>query len=348
MADARLRSSTSVHLPAVDVAKAIGIVLVVFGHSPGMPALAVVLIFSFHMPLFFFLSGMLHGASRGTPAEVIRRKARTLLVPYLFFFCLSLAYWLATRNLGDRARKFEGVTVTDAIHGLFTGRSSDLFVNEPLWFLPCLFVCTALYVLLRRRLAPLTILGCALAVVAAWNWTDGWATRLPWGLDIAWVAMIFYAAGDALRNSRWTLSSWPPRQVAMMLPLVLLVWLMAALRLGRVDLARANFGDSLGLYLATALLGIAMVLMVSRLVPSNAVLRWLSEHTLIIFPLHGLLMNFASGALKFMHLRDDWTDSHAWALVFFAWAMLACLPAAALLTRRFPYLLGRRPTALNP
>ncbi len=67
------------------------------------------LIFSFHMPLFFFISGMLHGASRGTPAEVIRRKARTLLVPYLFFFGLSLAYLLATRHLGERARQFQGV-----------------------------------------------------------------------------------------------------------------------------------------------------------------------------------------------------------------------------------------------
>ncbi len=112
------------------------------------------------------------------------------------------------------------------------------------------------------------------------------------------------------------------------------------MRLGRVDLARANFGGSLGLYVATAFLGIAMVLMIGRLLPSIAVLRWLSEHTLVIFPLHGLLMNFASGALKFMKLGNDWTDDHAWALLFFAWAMLACLPAAELLTRRFPLPAG--------
>ncbi len=39
MADAGLPPAPSAHLPAVDAAKAIGILLVVFGHSPGMPAL---------------------------------------------------------------------------------------------------------------------------------------------------------------------------------------------------------------------------------------------------------------------------------------------------------------------
>ena len=42
----------------VDVAKGIGIVLVVLGHS-GIE-FGHYLIYMFHMPLFFFLSGMLH------------------------------------------------------------------------------------------------------------------------------------------------------------------------------------------------------------------------------------------------------------------------------------------------
>lgn len=330
------------HLPAIDAAKAIGISLVVLGHSPGLPREAVNLIFSFHMPLFFFLSGLLHPPASQAPAGVLlARRARALLVPYLFFFALSLAYWLATRHLGDRAAKYEGVSVADALSGLVTGRSSDLFVNPALWFLPCLFVCIALYLPLRRRLPALAVMALAAAVAVLWTAADGWRMRLPWGLDIAWVALVFYAAGDALRGTRWATGRLSGAALAL-LPLAALAWLLAALQLGRVDLAQANFGGAFGLYLLTAFLGITMVMLVSRLLPPHPVLRWLSAHTLIIFPLHSLLINFASGALKYLQWGGgDWTAHHGWALVFFVWAMLGCLPVAVLLTRRLPWLLGR-------
>ena len=330
------------YLPAIDAAKAIGISLVVLGHSPGLPREAVNLIFSFHMPLFFFLSGLLHppASSHARAGEMLARRARALLVPYLFFFALSLAYWLATRHLGDRAAKFEGVSVADALMGLVTGRSSDLFVNPTLWFLPCLFVCTVLYVPLRRRLPAPAVMVVAATVAALWTAFDGWRVRPPWGLDIAWVALVFYAAGDAVRGTRWA-TGRPSGAALALLPLAALAWLLAALQLGRVDLAQANFGGTFGLYLLTAFLGIAMVMLASRLLPPHPVLRWLSAHTLIIFPLHSLLINFASGALKYLQLGGDWTANHGWAFVFFGWAMLGCLPAAALLTRRLPWLLGR-------
>ena len=118
-------------LPFIDAAKGIGILLVVLGHSPGLPPFGVVLIYSFHMPLFFFISGFVQTATRSaTPAgEVIRRNARSLLIPYLFFFAVSLVYWMATRGLGTRAGKFVGIGIVDALKGLVTGLSSDLFVN---------------------------------------------------------------------------------------------------------------------------------------------------------------------------------------------------------------------------
>ncbi|WP_144006785.1 acyltransferase family protein, partial [Pelomonas sp. KK5] len=332
------------HMPAIDAAKAIGIVLVVLGHSPGMTTQAVTLIYSFHMPLFFFLSGYLQAGSRH---NTLGHKARALLVPYAFFFALSLAYWLATRHLGERARKFAGLGVDDAVLGFFTGLSQDLIVNEALWFFPTLFCCAGLYLLLRRRLSAPAVLGVALAVSAGWTWRGGWdAMRLPWGLDIAWVAMIFYAAGDLLRGAEGRLPTLGRVELLGLLPLTLLVWLLAALQMGRVDLARANFGASLALYLLVAGLGIATVMLASRLVPPNPVTRWLSAHTLVIFPLHGLLINFASGALKFLHFGGDW--SGAWTPLFFCWAMLACLPLAALLRRRVPWLLGRPPQLARP
>ena len=41
----------------IDLAKGIGIILMVIGHMPSIPSAVHNWIFSFHMPLFFFLSG---------------------------------------------------------------------------------------------------------------------------------------------------------------------------------------------------------------------------------------------------------------------------------------------------
>lgn len=331
-------------LPFIDAAKGIGILLVVLGHSPGLPLFGVVLIYSFHMPLFFFISGFVQTATRSAtpPVEVVRRNVRSLLVPYLFFFAVSLTYWMATRRMGARASKFVGIGVVDALRGLVTGLSSDLFVNPALWFLPCLFACASVNVLLRQRVGALAVMAGAVAIVAIWTLAGGWQTRLPWSLDIAWMALIFYSAGDALRDSRWSIASWTTRTLLIAFPFVLFAWVLAACQLGRVDMARAQFGSSLWLYLASGFLGTAVVLLISRFVPANAFVRWLADQSLTIFGLHALLINLARGALKFMQVGGDHGDAAFWSLAMSAWAITASLAASMLLTRHFPFLLGRR------
>ncbi|WP_231401566.1 acyltransferase family protein [Cupriavidus sp. WS] len=76
---------TSMPLLWVDCLKGLGIAAVVAGHVfSGLPAQ---LIFLFHMPLFFFLSGYLFTVQRRR-AEYFARKARHLLIPYVAFLVL--------------------------------------------------------------------------------------------------------------------------------------------------------------------------------------------------------------------------------------------------------------------
>ena len=90
----------------VDYAKAIGIILVVFGHvergliSAGMvtdPAslaalmLADSVIYSFHMPLFFFLSGLffIESLARRGRIGLLANKLDTLIYPYILWSLLQ-------------------------------------------------------------------------------------------------------------------------------------------------------------------------------------------------------------------------------------------------------------------
>ncbi len=339
----------------IDVAKAIGIVLVVVGHTPGIPAAWVVMIYSFHMPLFFFVSGYLQpvSAGRDDTSLGITRTARSLLVPYVVFFGVSLAYWLATRHLGDRASKFGGVGVGDAFVGLWTGVSNDLFVNQALWFLPCLFVCTVVFRLLQRFATPGRLLaGALVACSALLAFVHPLAQRWPWGLDILPVVLLFFAAGHGLRvhAPAWPGSLPPVARIAAWL-VCLLLWGMLAPVAGRVDLGRAYFGVEPGLYVPVAALGIAATLLASSLIPAHAALRWLSAQSIVIFPLHPLLINAMSGALKFAkaHGAPIELGTPAVALAIAAASIVVLVPVANLLSRRVPQLIGReRRTAGTP
>jgi len=330
----------------IDAAKAIGIVLVVLGHAPGAPSGVVTLIYSLHMPLFFFLSGFLMSPARADAPlrTTIVRTGRALLVPYAFFFAVSLVYWLATRDLGARAAKFAGLQTSDALHGVVTGLSGELFINPVLWFFPCLFVCQLLYAVVRRvfdargALAVLAVF--ALALLA---FTLPWTLRWPWGLDIAWIAAVFYAAGHW-----WRVSGWSPRLSGpaewLAAVVVIAAWLAMAGTQGRVDLAQANFGNLPLLFVPCAAAGIVLVLAAARSLPASGALRWLSDNSLVIFPLHPLLINAASGAAK--GLGAGPYGPLAWVLLS-AWALAACVPIAWMLRRFVPEVLGAPRLALT-
>ncbi|CAN7729388.1 acyltransferase family protein [Pseudorhodoferax sp. LjRoot39] len=328
----------------IDVCKAVGIVLVVWGHSPGIPDLVGDLLYSFHMPLFFFISGYLLKTERLEQglASQARELARSLLRPYVLFFVISLGYWVATRNIGTRAGKFGDLTVLDALFSMVTGLSADLFVNMALWFFPCMFVTQLLYRMAWKLVRSDGWLALGSGVIAAvlMATTLPWSTRLPWGLDIAWVALVFFSAGRCARPGSALVQCAVTRPGWVRLPIllaVLLVWLGCASSQGRVDLALANFGPSWPIYFVAAFSGIAVLFTVASRLRATLIVQWLAHNTLIIFPLHALFINLGSGLAKMLGAGHY---GQLASLLFALWAIVCTVPAAFLLKRYFAPLLG--------
>ena len=112
----------------IDVARGLAMLLVVFGHcfkEIGAPLNKVVL--SFHMPLFFLVSGMfVRSICRSNPIPEIIRKAKVILIPQIAVVLLA-----AIRPISQNFVKGGSV---DYI------RVFDFF-GWSVWFLPTLFLC---------------------------------------------------------------------------------------------------------------------------------------------------------------------------------------------------------------
>lgn len=152
---------------SLDIAKGFGIVLVVLGHVlDGLiaakffpsgklwPELTVYVIYLFHMPLFFLISGHLASGKHRPPRTTLAKLIPTIVYPYFLWSTL------------------EAVTLF-YMNGFTNTQHSDLALYRilwmpivPYWFLYALFFCHVLYLLTRRLSRGLQI-ALAVAIFAA-------------------------------------------------------------------------------------------------------------------------------------------------------------------------------------
>ena len=126
-------------LKYIDIAKGIGIFLVVWGHliSDGFIDN---LIYSFHMPLFLFLSGyMLRARNVELTSMLVKRRIKQLLLPYFYF---SAAYLI-----------WELVVIRESIVGLIYMAYQTITFRgmAPLWFLGSLFFAEMVFLVLIKK-----------------------------------------------------------------------------------------------------------------------------------------------------------------------------------------------------
>lgn len=206
----------------LDIARGIGIVLVVLGHndfeviSPFIQRL----IYSFHMPLFFFLSGYFINAA--TPfLDFLKKRFHGLLKPFLFTIFLIYFTSISFEKMGFNT------AITRTVKSLYgSGHYLDWV---QLWFLPHLFV-VSLYAFffirlvssrLRNRWITWGILLASLAVAVPFLNTfypfpfsflgkDYQLYGLPYSLDLVLVTGFFFLLGSEIRHatSERTFDHW--------------------------------------------------------------------------------------------------------------------------------------------
>lgn len=130
-------------LPEVEIARGIGIALVVIGHCIPDVFKIKQLIYLFHMPLFFFLSGYcFRGQTEEALLRYTRRKMKSLYSPFVFCNCFALIFHQLFCDIGvyPQADSFTSVrqVVKYFIQILMCIKMED--VVAPLWFLPILMV----------------------------------------------------------------------------------------------------------------------------------------------------------------------------------------------------------------
>ena len=147
-------SDTKKRLDYLDMTKGLGMILVLIGHlqgdsiftfSPYIQPLCV-FIFSFHMPMFFIVSGILLAIKNDEVKplkEVAKSRFRGIMIPYLWFSLFYLIVVVTALIKGEIAVQTLYLNIWYVISG---------YGMNVLWFLPALYLGELLFILLRRRI----------------------------------------------------------------------------------------------------------------------------------------------------------------------------------------------------
>lgn len=268
----------------IDVARGIGIIAVVIGHVWTRGALRDAM-YSFHMPLFFLLSGLL---SRPQPvAHFTRRQLGSQMRPYAaFLILLILADQMIETMKGGRP------IFHDWPRDLLPVLLGGSWLRGPFtifWFVPCLMMARILFNMalarwpdpLDRRWA-LLMLPCLLAAYGA-----GKITSLsPLGLLTVPMALVLLWMGAAWQRVSWR--NW------MLAPLVLLSLSGLMALLPTLNMKAADYGWpllSIGSAVATCFLLFRFSV---RIAPFGGWIAAIGRASLVIMYLHVAVIHYLS------------------------------------------------------
>ena len=271
----------------IDMAKGLAIILVIVGHSSFVPHIAKMILYIFHIPLFFFLSGFtLNVRKYETFSGYFLNKLKGLVVPFFllnsFVFLFQLFVMYPDQVLSFNILHFiKQLLLSDRLHIYFQ-----------LWFLNVLFLAHVFsYFILKRRwnLGQWVIIILSLLIlVYLGQKVYEREYYLIWNIDLVPVAMIFILLGVWTKNNLHQLEKYFS---VYFLPVgVILTVLVGGMnyRLSGnqiVDLYYQQIGNHFLLYLA-AISGIWSVLIFFKTLPESSVMKSIGQKTLIYYGVH--------------------------------------------------------------
>ena len=266
-------------LDYIDIAKGLGIILVILSHTdcPEMMYYTS----PFFVPIFFFCSGYTSSRKEISIKSCYKRVAIRLLKPYLLFNILLLLIFhdFSLRAIGgilySRYCLFPFGTTQDICRFMIIG-------NYPMWFLTCMVVAYILYEILiyySKCQYYFVILYYIFSILTTYC-----PILLPWSLDTAPVmAILMFCATYFRKKKPQVFSSRKPHPIII---LSIILYLLLIPFCYDINISVRMYGPYILAYVIAALTGSIVLLYLSRLIQGSIVGKLIQQigiHSLTIF-----------------------------------------------------------------
>lgn len=324
----------------IDYGKVIGIYLVVLAHTN----LYIPLkdgIYTFLMPVFFFISGYLFSFSRNPLyKDFTKKRFKQLIIPYIWINIITYFFWLILgRHFGNG---FDAnIPWYDPLVNILLGNGIKLVHNVPIWFLVCLFLVENIFFLIFKNIKRLWFGLILFIAIGYLNYTFN-PYLLPYSFNTSIVALIFYIFGYIMKEKQFFQKS----NVLYLLFCLIVVILISELN-GRIAMYK-NFYNNYFLFLLGGLAGIVFIvnicLYLSSWLGDTNWVKYIAKNTIIISGFHLMTFSFIKGVMVYVFclpltVLDEKIGIN---LLFSIISLLLCLPMIIIINKYCPFIVCRK------
>jgi len=286
----------------IDIAKGIGIIFIIYAHMLGSSDFRH-LFYSFHIPLFLFLSGVVYDHQKYTNFfTFLKKSAKGLLFPYFIFAFISYILWLIELkpdNLfsPEITRQFLSIFYANSNNGL-------MIFNNILWFLPALFVTRLLFALIVKFFTKARVIIFVLMFFSVFGYLFSiFASniKLPFGTETALSGVVFYGSGFLWNQSEKAKSLLFKYKYLLFVLLLTVGNYISNVDFNiyghQIDMRLSHLNNYFSFY-AAAFSGIFAWISFSVILNKNSLLEKIGRNTLILFAWHLLIFNYLTEILN--------------------------------------------------
>lgn len=325
----------------LDWAKAIGIWLVVLGHAIQATCIEREIghicydfIYTFHMPLFFLLSGYLF-QKKNCNRFFLRSLLYTLVIPYLLYsLCFfPLSFYIDAIKNGHGIQETLGRLFLGIIMGDGYETPYSYYSCLPCWFFVCIIQLKLLFVIVpvyRKSMMMINVISIIIISLLQHYKID-----LYCNLDSTLLAIPFFSVGFLLKN----INIFGGKNSNAILSIFMFCLTYVVLCLNG-----PGVGCNILLFFVGGITGSLTILFISQSFDKNGLIRLISRNTLFIIFFHWLLLVSYS---LFRRTFDLWSfiKNDYLAIIFtIVFSFLLFIPIVfviKLMLPRFPLLFGK-------
>ncbi len=332
----------------IDVAKGIGIFLVVYAHVLYNWNWIAMSICSYHMPFFFLLSGLFAINKDIKFRDYLLKQFKTLLLPFFVFVVIDYVLQFAA------ALYTKTVNLSEFIANFFLSLSGIKFtvLNGPIWFIFSLFVVKIIYYFIKKNNFLKIVIGllCFLFIV----FVIFEVIKIDPFLHCLYLesicGLLFFIVGSYckpyIKKTEKVINNHKVISAVILLILVFAIIKLAKIN-GHVSMANCIFGNYISLFILDSFIGTAVIIIISVLISNmkyfKSIILFFGVNSIIVLLLHDYAIKAVETVLsRFVNTADLLTNNIWFQTAVTIVVMIIISIAIPIFNRFFPFIIGKK------
>ena len=302
-------------LEYLDMVKGFSIILVILGHIYFRGVLVSKYIYSFHIPIFFIVTGMLlKYKNESNIKRVIINRFKGIMIPYFIFDFFNIIEYLCLNGFTYQNIRWN---IIDTI---------VLYGRGPTWFLPCLFIAEVSFIIIRNvfKNDKINIIFCLICFfipifIVAPN-------TIILVLFRSMIAIGFICFGYYIFEKEYYKNY---------IFIILIILFIVLPKNSDVELYALKFGNVF-LYIVNAIVGSLMVILIFKKLKTNKVLKNIGINSLIIMGTHQNILNII------FYIFNSRFEGYIEGIILLFVVLIIELPIIYIINNYLPFIIGKK------